>query len=199
MAATVSVCEWHNGSLGNPDYTNVSSSGQTSRYCTMDAVNPNTSNPMVIPASGQRYSYWKHHSLSITVAASTKIDNIRFYTDGNSSNWTMGTTSGVYVLNQSGGAPHGVLNDSYELPTGTEGTEGFQVMDNNSGHSIYNISGLLIDIENFSSGNPVDVDTNISYSGTGKTLGIVSQIKIDDDATQGDMADLTATFMWDEI
>ena len=198
IVATVKCVEWHNGSVGNPDYTNVSTAGQTSRYCTMDAVNPNTSNPIVVPSSSTRTSYWKHHSINFSGGTWTKIDNIKFYTDGNSSNWTYGSNGQVFIMNLSSGAPHGCPNNSYEPPHGVEGTEGYHIMNNASGHPVYNLSGYTVSVLNFSSGNAIVIDNN-SYGSNGYSYAVVSQVQVDNDATQGEMADLTCTFQWDEI
>lgn len=63
MTATVSVKEC-NGS--GPTATTVTSV----RYCTSDTYNPGTSYPIVKPAAGTNYSYWKHHYLNADTAPS---------------------------------------------------------------------------------------------------------------------------------
>jgi len=197
MVADVYVVEWHNGSVGNPDVTNVSTSGTTSRYSTMDAVNPNLSNPIVVPSTSTRTSFWKHHALNISGGTFTKIDNIRFYTDGNVSQWTLGTKGYVGVATLPS-EPHGCPNSSYEPPHGVEGTEGYHILDNSSGHPVYNTSGNLSNVLNYSSGNALVIDNN-SYGSAGYTYAVVTQVVVDNDATQGDQPDATFTLVWDEI
>ncbi len=78
MAATVNVKEW-NAPTATPVKTNKD--GATCRFKNADNATVDTSNPLVIPASGQEYSYEKWLRFAAT-GAFTYLENLKFYTDG---------------------------------------------------------------------------------------------------------------------
>jgi len=192
MAATVNVVEGN----GSPvTWTQITSA----RFCTADTHNPGSSNPCIVPQSGEtHYSYWKHHCLDLS-GDFTQIDNIRFYTDG-SIGWTLGTGGEVRVgFRGTNGEPHGCPESNYQQASGTEGTTGYAIEDNTNGHDYYkNESPATKNVENYTSSSSLLVDNN-TYTSPSKTYSVVLQVKLTDDATQGAQPAETFTFTWDEI
>jgi len=197
MVATVKVNEI-NGAAGSKVYTPVGA-GETvtyARYCTADQVSPALNYPLPIPTSGFRYSYWKSHCLDLS-GTFTKINNIRWYTDG-AIGWTLGTNGEVRVGRRDSG-DNGCPDASYEQATGTQGTTGNDMENATNGHGYYKGQTNPSDpAQNFTSGSPLTVDTS-DYTSAGKTKHVVTQVKVASDATQGEQADETFTFMYDEI
>jgi len=83
MAATVNVKEW-NAPTATPVKTNKD--GGTVRFKAADNATVDTANPIVIPGSGQEYSFEKWLRFAATGTFSY-LENLKFYTDG-SSPWT---------------------------------------------------------------------------------------------------------------
>lgn len=84
MAATVVINEWTSTS------TITSKSGGTVRFKNANNATVDLVNPLVIPTSGQEYSFEKYLRLQITDAGGfTQLDNLVAYSDG--SGWTGGT------------------------------------------------------------------------------------------------------------
>lgn len=105
MAAVVNVRE------GNGAPTGVWNIVESPRFCTADNYNPGSQNPLVKPESGSNYSYKKSFRLYTGgTAAVTNINNIKFFSDGESS-WT-----GITINSK--------LVTTYAQATGTEGTTG---------------------------------------------------------------------------
>ncbi len=78
MAATVIINEYNGAGGVKTDKT----SG-TVRFKNADDANVDLNDPLVVPASGQEYSYEKWLRLEITDAGGfTQIDNLRAYSDG---------------------------------------------------------------------------------------------------------------------
>jgi hypothetical protein len=80
MAATINIREW-NGPFATPVKTNKD--GTTCRFKSADTPTVNTSNPVIIPGSGQQYSFekWLRFYIGAT-PPSSYIENLKFYTDG---------------------------------------------------------------------------------------------------------------------
>jgi len=189
MAATVEIRE---GNGSGPTWSVVTAA----RYCTADDYNPGTSNPIPIPSSGFNYSYWKSHCLNIAGGTFTKVSNIRWYPSSYS--WTLGTNGEVRVGQRDSG-DHGCPDASYDQATGTLGTSGDAIEDGTNGHSYYNGQTTpTTDISTYSETNKMQVDSG-EYTSAGRTKHIVTQVKVASDATQGEQADITYTFVWDEI
>jgi len=200
LVATVKVQEVNGAS---PTYTDKSV-GSPARFCTADSASPGTGNPCVIPPSGQTYySYWKHFCLDIATGTGfTKINNVRFYSDGTIS-WTLGT-GGRVVAGQrddpGGDGGHGVpIGTDYQQSAGTEGTTGYAIKVAVNGHAYYkDETAAVVAITTFTSGAPCTVDS-ADHVAAEKTKAIVLQTEQKDDATQGEQADETFTFIYDEI
>ena len=52
------------------------------RFKTADDATIDLNNPIPIPPSGTKYSYWKQIYLYCGTQPATQVDNIKFYTDG---------------------------------------------------------------------------------------------------------------------
>ena len=88
MAATVTIRRW-TGASGSPVKTDIT--GGTTRASTSDSPTPGTSNPIPIPGSGTKYSYWVSTRLSADTTPTGTINNIRWYADG-ANNFGTGVT-----------------------------------------------------------------------------------------------------------
>lgn len=77
MVATVQLIEKNGAGATVTDKT----SG-TIRFKTADNSTVDTNNPMVVPAASSNFSYQKWCILNCTVAPSTQITNVRWYTSG---------------------------------------------------------------------------------------------------------------------
>ena len=91
MVATVTIIE-KNGTTAA--YTATDKTNGTVRFKNADDPNVDTNNPLVIPATGYDYSFEKWLRLKVTVAPSTQISNLKFYTDGTNN---FGTDVAMYA------------------------------------------------------------------------------------------------------
>lgn len=78
MTATVAINEW-NGT--GPGVKTDKTSG-TIRFKNADSATVDLNDPLVVPASGQQYSFEKWLRLAITGGPFTQISNVRAYSDG---------------------------------------------------------------------------------------------------------------------
>lgn len=193
MAATMSIEE---GNGGTPTWTAIT----TGRYCTSDVYNPGSSHPCVVPPTGQLYySYWKSHRLAWT-GIGTQISNIKWYGPGGDIGllWGLGTEGDVKI-GIKGSAPHGCPDGQYDQATGTTDTTGDSMDDSTNGHAYYKgAAGDVVSIDSYTSASPLLVDNNV-YTNDSHSYHVVTQVVIDNDATQGDKSDKTFTFVYDEI
>jgi hypothetical protein len=188
MAATVYVQFDNGGSDGAPgNNTVVEGLGAPNiRFKSADNATIDTNDPVVIPASGSTYSYFKQICLFCSGAPSSQIDNVRFYTDG-----ANGLGTGVMLL----------VGSECIGQTGS-----YEVCDANT-DMVTQHTGIasMDDAFGFTSGGTVK---NVSCSGNGDNLiqavdeksdYIVLQARVADDASPGATSDETLTFMYDEI
>lgn len=200
--ATVVVKEANGGTDGSPgSKTRVDDQGANDgtdvRYCTTDAYNPVGTYPCVVPSSGTNYSYWKHHFLTIS-GTFTKINNIKWYTDG-TIGWTCGTGGGLFVGVRDSGDNGCPMDTEYDVATGTQGTTGDWMDDNTNGHGYYkDQTATPADASDYTSASPLSVDST-DYTTADDSKAIVTQVKIATDATQGLQSDETLTWTYDEI
>jgi hypothetical protein len=167
MAATVSIKEINGASTGTP--TTVTSV----RFCTEDAYNPGTTDPLVVPATaGTNYSYKKTHYLNADTSPAGTINNIKWYTDG-----TIGWTGVTIQVKAS---------TTYAQATGTVGVTG----DVLSGGA---------DASGKTSASPLTLTGSIANPDTGKISQIVeTQGVVSDAAVAGTLSAETITFQYDE-
>lgn len=163
------------------------------RLRTDDANTADLTNPVVFSASAQGRSYWAHVRLAFAGTFS-QVSNIRHYSDGNIG-WTYGTLGQLYRGNRDSGDA-GCPNASYQQASGTPGVVGDNLA---TSHAYYSgQSTPTVNINNDTSGSPMQVDSN-AYTVAGSTYGVVLQVLVDTDATQGIQTTETLTFMVDEI
>ncbi|MFA5364703.1 MAG: hypothetical protein WC325_05920 [Candidatus Bathyarchaeia archaeon] len=196
MVATVNVQQAVGGEDGTPGtYNNVTSS---TRLQTKDQFAPaDTSYPIPIPASGFKYSYWIHVCLDLS-GTFTQVNNVCFYSDG-TIGWSFGTGGELRRGNRDSG-DHGCLMPSeYDLATGTEADSGDNIEDETDGHGYYNgQSTPTVAVGNDTEGSPALIDST-DHTGAGKTKAVVLQCKVAPDAVQGEQADETLSFKYNEI
>ena len=192
MAASVKVME-ANGA--GPTWTEVAAI----RFCTKDMYNPVLTYPIPIADSGLVYSFWKTIALDLS-GSFTKINNVRFYTDS-AIGWACGTDGGLFICTKSAG-DKGVPVADYDQADGEDGVSGHDMNDDDDGHTYYKAGSTNhadpVNSATLTSGSPMTVDSD-DHVEAEKTKGIVLQVRVDDDATQGDQADKTLTFKYDEI
>lgn len=188
MAATFQVVEL-NGA--GPDETVVT----TIRYCLADSVDPGTANPCVVPNSGLYYSWWKHHVVKFS-GSFTTISNIRWYSSGNPS-WSLGTNGKVVVGVRDTG-DNGCPTANYEQAAGS-GNTGYVLDNATSGHDYYkDQTDPYNQVGDYTESAKLTVDST-EYSSAGRSHSVVTQVFIDDDATQGEKSDTTFYFLVDEV
>lgn len=206
MVATVTVEEANGGSDGSPathtriDEQNLGNGVDVDvRFASMDAYNPVMQNPCIIPSSGNNYSFWKHIHLSIATGTGfTTINNVQFYSDGTIP-WTCGTDGGLFVGLRDAGDNGCPMDTEYDIATGTVGTTGDWMDDAVDGHGYYNDqTANPASIADYTSGAALIVDST-DHSAVGDTKSVVLQVRIHDDATQGDQSSETLAFSYDEI
>jgi hypothetical protein len=192
MVASVTV-EEANGA--GPSYTTISV-GSPGRFQTEDAKAQGTE-PIQIPSAGYKYSYWKHFLLNIA-GTFTTVNNIRLFCDGTLFSG-LGTGGNVAVAKRDSG-DHGVDAANYDQAGGTTGDTGYYVKDGSNGHPFYNTQTAdPEDLENYpSSGTSILIDST-DHSSAERSKFAVLQVRVDTDATQGEKADETLTFRYDEV
>lgn len=173
MVATVLIREKNGAGETGTDKT----SG-TVRFKNADNATVDSNNRLIIPSSGQEYSYRKVLRLQVTVGPSVDIDNLRAYTDGsgfggNAKIWyaVTGTYTQPSVPSES--------NDPPEFPGTT----------------------AMADLFGATSGTPIDMDaTNTGpFTGTGDIGDYLNMVmEVETGATQGTLSAETLTFAYDE-
>jgi len=194
MVATVDVEIWKGGSAGAPA-TEVTVT--VIRFRTDD--NPDvidTTNPIPIPTTGFKYSFWVHVCLTFS-GVFTELSNFRHYCDG-AIGWTLGT-AGELRRGARDTGDQGCPKANYEPASGTVGDTGDPIEDATVGHPYYNTQVTpTVNIEGDVEGTPALIDST-TYTASGDSKAVVMQVKVDTDATQGDQADETLTWKYDEI
>ncbi len=184
MAANVIIEEW-NGTGGSETRTDKTSG--SIRFKNADNATVELSNPLVVPGSGQEYSYEKWVRLAIEGGAFTQVDNLQVYTDG-ANNFGAGiklwhALAGAYMTpvipNESNdppqspaaGSPQENMADLFGLTSGSPGD-----LD-------------AIDIGPFTDGSPLEA------------IGdwIVMVMEVETGASNGVLTAETLTFSYDEI
>jgi len=197
MVATVKVYQATGGSDATPEAeTEITSS---TRLQTKDQFDPaDITYPIPIPTSGFKYSYWIHVYLKITGGTFTKINNIRFYSDG-AIGWNYGSNGKLQRGMRDSGDQGAPMNTNYEVATGSEGVSGDAIDDATNGHSYFKTAPNGVkDVASDVVGDPATVDST-DHTEAGSCKAIVLQVKVDTDATQGEQIDETLTFLYDEI
>ena len=166
MVATVIINEKNGAGETATDKT----SG-TIRFKNADNATVDTVNPMVIPASGQDYSFEKWLRLNISVAPDTNISNLQAYSDG-----TSGFGTGVNTWYKTLG--------TFATPAEATATAGYTDF-------FAATSGSPIDMDATNTG---------PFTGTGDVGDyLVMMMEVASTATQGTLTSETLTVSFDEI
>jgi len=193
MVATVNV-QQINGAAGSKVYSTITTS---TRLQTKDQFAPtDTTYPVPIPSSGFKYSYWA--SICLDLAGTfTKINNVKFWSDG-SIGWNFGTNGELRIGNRDSG-DIGCPDASYQQALGVEGDTGYAIEDATNGHVYYKGQTTPTKkVDLWTSGSKAQVDST-DHTVAEKTKHVVLQVKVDTNATQGEQADETLYFSYDEI
>lgn len=191
MAATVSIYFDFGGSDASPGTEqDVDGLGPPNiRFKAADDATIDTNNPLVIPTTGDIYSYWKHIYLYCDAPDSNSIDNLKFYSDG-SNNYGTGVDLEV------GG----------QFPSKTNAASaGYEEADDQSslvsGHT--GISSVA-SVFTYTSGSPLSGPTIGEAGGVIDAVGETSnylllQMKVSSTASPGELpVDETLTIKYDE-
>jgi hypothetical protein len=172
------------GGTGSP--TKEIIDGETNRAGTVDNDNPGTSWPIPVPTSAtQNYSYWVCTRLSATAPATTAIQNIKWYTDGNNG---LGTGVFLNVATASG----------YVQAIGTTAVSGSALTSANYGSSWSYSNASANDAFAYTSSNLLSVGGSI-----GSTTGdighfVVYQVQVSSNAGPGTTGSEQLTWQYDE-
>jgi hypothetical protein len=176
MPATVQIRRLHGSGPTSTDITSANT-----RLNAEDAASTGTTNPVQIPSSGTKYSYWAVTQLHCTVAPSVSISNIKWYTDGGNG---LGTGVGLVANTATG----------YVQATGTPGDTGDELTTGNYA----TLAGAPSNAFAYTSGSP------LSVTGTTGTTGafgdrVVMQLTVGSTASPGVTPTETMTWRYDEI
>jgi len=197
MVATATVYEI-TGASGSKTYTSITN--RVRLFSADQATNqgtPQTTNPVVIPASNYNYSYWKAVCLLLSGSGFT-VSNIRHYSNGDvTSTWQMGTSGRLQRGNRDTG-DKGCPDGDYAQAGGTVGTTGYDIADPTNGHWYFKGQTTSeADVNSDTSGSPATIDS-ATYTTVSYTNHVVLQVRITNNATQGTQTAVTLTWMYDE-
>jgi len=191
MVATVAVFV-ETGPNATPVPTDTTALGPPNiRFKTADDPTIDANNPIPIPASGTKRSFWKHIFLEVTAGPFTQIDNVKFFTDGTG----FGTGITTFVADETP-TKNSASTAGYDQATGMVGDDGDEL----TTHT--NVTAKT-DAFTFTSGTPKTV--SISESGAiidavnETTNYVIGQMDVASTAGPGDLPNETWTFQYDEI
>jgi hypothetical protein len=194
MSATLKIYR-QTGASGSPTFTEVD--GVNNRLNAADNPADGTTDPVSIPGSGTNYSFWASFRLCCTVAPSTQVTNMLFWTDGTNPlgagvNWVISTCP----------ATNASATANYTQATGTTGTTGNQLTTS----SYPNLVGAPSSAFGYTSGSPLSIPgsftTGTDTTGTPPTgyfgSWLVSQIAVGTTASPGAAPAAGYTIGWTE-
>lgn len=162
------------------------------RFKTADDATIDDNNPIPIPEAGTKYSFWKQIYLYCGTAPSTKVDNVKLYSDGG------GFGTGITLkVGEQFPIKTNALNTGYEVATGTPGDTGDEMV---AAHA-----GLTSSVDMFGKtvGSPLAVTINEDgnlINAIGETTNYVCfQMEVISTASPGNLTDETLTFQYDEV
>ena len=162
------------------------------RFKTADDATIDTNNPIPIPGAGTKYSYWKQIYLYCGTAPSTKVDNVKLYTDAAGFGTGITVKAGDEFPTKTSASDAG-----YEVATGTPGDTGDEMVAAHAG-----LTGST-DVFTFTSGAPLSVSIgeagNIIDAIGESTNYVVLQMEVGSTASPGDLTDETFTWQYDEV
>lgn len=191
MVATVAVFV-ETGPNATPVETDTTALGPPNiRFKTADDSTIDANNPIPIPASGTKRSFWKHIFLKATAGPFTQIDNVKFFTDGTG----FGTGITVFVGDETP-IKTSVSTAGYDQATGMVGDDGDEL----TTHT--NITAKT-DAFTFTSGTPKSVtigEAGAIIDAVNETTNyVIGQMDVASTAGPGDLPNETWTFQYDEI
>ena len=159
----------------------------TVRFKQADDNTIDTNNPIVIPASGTDRSYWKHVYLFASVAPSTQINNVRFWSDDVN---TFGTGVELMVATTTP-TKNSTSQPGYDLAEGTTAL------------TTHGSVSAVASVFGYSSAAPLTV----TISEAGNVINAISetsdyvimQMTVESTASSGVLTAETLTFQYDEI
>lgn len=183
MAATVIINEWTSAA------SQTDKTSGTVRFKNANDATVDLNNPLVVPTSGQEYSFEKYLRLQITDAGGfTQIDNLRAYSDN--SGWTgHANVKAWYAVTGSFDTPV-VPNETQDPPQSSAAGSPTEAM---------------TDFFSSSSGSPIDMDginTGPFTDGSpAEHIGdfLVMVVEVEVGASAGVLTAETLTFAYDEI
>jgi len=180
-----------NDTPGTEENIHVTRDG-TLRHRTDDFNTIDLENPIPIPTAGSKYGYWKSIYLFCTIAPSTKVDNIVFYTDGG-----IGWTDCTLWVGDETPTKNSGSDAGYAVATGTPGDTGNEMVANHPDIT------ARTDGETYTSGSPFTVsisETGNSIDSIGETSDyVVLQLEVRPSAVPGALTAETLTFQYDEV
>jgi hypothetical protein len=186
----------YGGSDGTPLSQDTTNNEPSIRFKTLDDNDMSTNGKLLgtidVPISGTNNSFWKHIYLKVTGGTFTRIENVKFYTDGSSFGNGITTYIGTELPTHNSGDSSG-----YIKATGT---------DNSSGDDMLNHSSITTknDVFTFTSNTPKNItisegDNKINSVGD-STDYIVAQMDVSSNVSlKGDLTDKTWYFIFDEL
>lgn len=184
MAATVTIRRW-TGASGSPTRTDITTANTVANaQDTHEATATTSSNPIKIPSAGTNRSFWVCTRLSVDIAPTGTIDNIRWHSDGVNS---FGTGVGAVVSAAS----------AYVQATGMTGSTGDALNTTNYGTTLTTATPPAFTM--YTSGSPLSVAGSVSAMTT-TALGslVVYQLTVTMGASAGATAQETFTWLFDE-
>lgn len=142
MVATINTYVSYGGTDEYPSGSVLLSNSKL-RFKPSDSVSVDSGNPIKVPISGSKYSYWKNVFLKMDDAGPevTTVNNIKFYSDGN--------------LFPEGAIVRVKTSPIYIVATGVEGISGNELLDsvnlnNYTVNSPLDVSGTLDSVDKIS-------------------------------------------------
>lgn len=179
MAANVQVVRLTGAGPTATDVTSINT--RANAYDTHSTGD--TTNPITVPPSGSKYSYWVTTRLNAVTSPSSIINNLKFFTDG-----ANGFGTGVTCV----GAPA----SSYVQATGTPGDTGTELTQGN--HA--GLTEAPASVFGYTTGSPKSITGSISNPSTGEFGDrFVYQIAVDSTAGPGPTNQETFSWRYDEV
>ena len=179
MPATVTIRR-HTGAAATPTKTDITAG--TTRASTSDDPAPGSANPIPIPATGSKLSFWVATRLSADTSPTGTINNLRWFTDGSNN---FGT--GITVKGQSANA--------YDQASGVVGDTG-DVLDTTN---YTGLSAAAVDVFTFTAASPKALTGSISNPATGDFGDfMVVQMEVASTAGAGAVASESFSYRYDE-
>lgn len=194
MAADMRVYFDFGGSDTSPgtEHDTESDGPPNLRFKTADDATIDTNNPIPIPTAGTKYSYWKQIYLYCNAAPSTKVDNVKLYSDGGGFGTGIELKVGLQFPTKTAASDAG-----YEVATGTPGDTGDEMVAAHAGLS------SSASIFGYTSGSPLSVSIgeigSLIDAQYETTNYVVMQMEVISTASPGDLTDETLTFQYDEV